>query len=122
MTIHVVATSIEGTRAALAAAKPIADRSGLPVMLLISQRPGNHETNWLVARYEAVARDTGQAVRVRVGVSSNALAAATTLTPSGSTVIIGGPTRWWWPTSEERMAARLRRSGRRVVFIDTPRG
>ena len=121
MAIHVVATSIEGTRAALAAAKPLAEQAGLPVMLLISNSSGAQDANWLVARYEAVARDVGQAVRVRVGLASSPLAAATTLTPSGSTVVIGGPTRWWWPTSEERMAARLRRSGRQVVFVDSVR-
>lgn len=120
--VSVVATTVDGTRAALAAAKPIAKQSGAPVLLLISKKPDSRGANWLVARYEEVARDVGQPVRVRVGVSSSRVAAVTTLTPTDGTIIIGGPARWWWPTEEERMAARLRRLGRRVVFVESTRG
>jgi len=116
-TISVLATTVAGTKAALAAAKPIAEQSGSPVLLLISKGPDSRDANWLVARYEELARDVGQPVRVRVGVSSSATEAATLLTPSDGTIIVGGPSRWWWPTAEERIAARLRRAGRRVVFV-----
>ena len=121
MAIHVLATSVEGTRAALSAAKPIAEQSGAAVVLLIPTRPDHRDANWLVAGYEQIAREVGQPVRVRVGVSSNHVAALTMLAPSGGTVIIGGPSRWWWPTIEERIAARLRRTGRHVVFVDANR-
>jgi hypothetical protein len=122
MAIHVLATSIEGTRAALSAARPIAEESGLPVVLVIPTLPDDRDANWLVAGYEQIARDVGQAVRVRVGVSSNAAASATMLTPPDTTVLIGGAPRWWWPTAEQRLAARLRRAGCDVVFVECSRG
>jgi len=121
-TISVVATSVDATKAALAAAKPIAAKAGLPVVLLIPRNAFGRDTNWLVAGYEEAARDVGQPVQVRVGLSPSALAAVTTLTPSGGTVVIGGPERWWWPTAEERLAAKLRRAGRDVVFVGCNRG
>jgi hypothetical protein len=117
MAIHVLATSVAGTRAALSAAKPIAERSGLPVVLMIPARPDHRDANWLVAGYEQIARDVGQPVRVRVGVSSSTVASAMTLTPPNETVIIGGRSRWWWPSVEERTAAALRRAGRQVLFV-----
>ena len=117
MAIHVLATSVAGTRAALSAAKSIAEPSGAPVVLMIPTRPEHRDANWLVAGYEQIARDVGQPVRVRLGVSSSAVASAVTLTPSAGTVIIGGRSRWWWPSVEQRLAAALRRAGRRVLFI-----
>ena len=117
MAIHVLATSIEGTRAALSAVKPIAEQSGLPVVLMIPTEAGHRDANWLVASYEQLARDVGQAVRVRVGVSSNVVASAQMLTERDSPLVIGGPSRWWWPTAEERLAAQLRRAGRDVLFV-----
>ena len=117
MAIHVLATSVEGTRAALSAAKPIAEQSGLPVVLMIPTHPDDRDANWLVAGYEQIAREVGQTVRVRVGVSSSAAASAAMLTPPDGTLVIGGPARWWWPTTEQRLAARLRRAGRAVVFV-----
>ena len=121
MAIHVLATSVEGTRAALAAAKPIAERSGVPVILMIPTRPGDRDASWLVAGYEQIARDVGQPVRVRVGVSYSATASAAMLTPPDGTLVIGGPARWWWPTIEQRLAARLRRTGRDVLFVGCSR-
>jgi hypothetical protein len=117
MAIHVLATSIEGTRAALSAAKPMAQQSGLPVVLMIPTRRDDRDANWLVAGYEQLARDVGQPVRVRIGMSPSEVAAMASLSPVDSTVIIGGNSRWWWPTLEERIATGLRRTGRRVVFV-----
>jgi hypothetical protein len=121
MAIHVLATSIEGTRAALSAVKPLAAEWGLPVVLMIPTPPGRRDVNWLVAGYEQLARDVGQPVRVRVGVSSNVAASAALLTERNSPLVIGGPSRWWWPTAEERLAARLRRAGRDVLFVGCDR-
>ena len=121
MAIHVLATSIEGTRAALSAVKPIAEQSGLPVVLMIPAQAGHRDANWLVAGYEQLARDVGQPVRVRIGVSSNVVASAEMLTERDSPLVIGGPSRGWWPTAEERLAAQLRRAGRDVLFVGCAR-
>jgi hypothetical protein len=124
-TISVVATTIEGTEAALVAAKQAAQERGARVSLLVpridSPAPPAERfvdtTNWLVARYEKVALDVGQPVKVRVCACRDAAAAAALLSPANSTVFVGGPVRRFWPSAEERLAARLRRTGRDVVFV-----
>jgi hypothetical protein len=129
-TISVVATTIEGTEAALAAAKQAAQGRHARVSLLVPRvdSPATtaerfvDATNWLVARYEKVARDAGQPVRVRVCACRNAAEAAVLLSPVNGTLYVGGPERWWWPTAEERLAAQLRRTGRDVVFVGCNRG
>ena len=37
--------------------------------------------------------------------------------PTLALVVVGGPARRWWPTVEQRLADRLRRHGRNVVFV-----
>ena len=74
-------------------------------------------TNWLVARYEQVARDVDQPVQVRVCAAPDAAAAAALLSPANGVLFIGGPERWLWPSPEQRLAAKLRRAGRDVVFV-----
>jgi hypothetical protein len=129
-TLSVVATTLEGTEAALAAAKHVAQERGAHVSLLVprvdSPAPTPERftdtTNWLVSRYEQVARDVGQPVRVRVCACRNVAEAAALLSPANGTLFVGGPERWWWPTAEERLAAELRRAGRDVVFVGCNRG
>lgn len=129
-TISVVATTVEGTEAALLAAKHEAQERGAHVVLLVprvdSPAPPAERfvdtTNWLVARYEKVASGVGQPVKVRVCACRNAADAAALLSPATGTVFVGGPVRRFWPSAEERMAARLRRTGRDVVFVGCNRG
>jgi hypothetical protein len=124
-TIHVVATSIDGTKAALTAAKRAAQQRGARVVLLVPKvdspdAPADHfseSTSWLAARYQKVARDIGQPVQMRVCAGQNAAKAAALLTPINGVIFMGGPVRWFWPSAEERIAAALRRTGRDVVFI-----
>ena len=124
-TIHVVATSIDGTKAALTAAKRAAQQRGARVVLLVPtvdspDTPAEQfadATNWLVARYQKVARDIGQPVQVRISAGQNAAKAVALLSPVNGVVFMGGPVQWFWPSAEERIAAALRRTGRDVVFV-----
>ena len=101
-TISVVATTVAGTTAALVAAKRAADEYGARVALLVPQvsspapQPGRliDATNWLVSRYEQIARDIGQPVQVRVCATRDAAAAAALLSPANGLLFIGGQTRW----------------------------
>ena len=122
-TIHVIATTDHGTAAALRAATPLAARRHARVVLLVPQIMASDDeenapsTNWTVTRYDALARRLHQAVQIRVCVSGSVADAVTRMTPLNATVIVGGRTSIVWSTSEERLAAKLRRSGRNVVFI-----
>lgn len=128
-TVGVLATTIEGTAAALLAAKQEAGEHGARVVLLIprvdSPAPPAERfvdtTDWLVARYEKVARNVGQPIEVRVCACRDAATAATLLSPTNGTVFVGGPVHRFWPSAEERLAARLRRTGRDVVFVECHR-
>jgi hypothetical protein len=128
--ISVVATTIQGTEAALLAAKAAAQGRGGQISLLVPRvdfpaPPPDRfvdTTSWLVARYEKIARDVGQPVRVRVCACRSAAEAAARLGPASGTLFVGGPERWWWPTAEKRLAATLRRAGRDVIYVACNRG
>jgi hypothetical protein len=87
-TIHVIATTPEGTAAAMSAAGPAAVERQMRVRLLVPEtRPA----------------DRDPALHV--------------LIPAGATVYVGGRIRRWWRTAEQRLALRLQRAGRDVVFV-----
>jgi hypothetical protein len=125
MEISVVATTPDGTRAALLAAKRELRAQDTRIALIVPQAPApapvatrfTDATNWLVARYEKVAREVDQPVQVRVAVTADTAAAAAMLSSENGLVFIGGPSRWFWPSQAQRLAAKLRRAGRNVVFV-----
>ena len=125
-TIHVVATSLDGTRAALAVAAPLAARQQARIVLLVHRPAGlespPHATNRLVDRYDEISRDLGPPVQIRVCFSPNMADAAAQMTPPEGTVFVGGHTSIFWPSAEQRLAVRLRRSGRKVVFVGCDSG
>jgi hypothetical protein len=118
MAIHVLATSVEGTRAAPSAAKPIAAQSGLPVVLMIPTRPDDRATrtgSWPATSKSPVTSDSQCACASE---SRPAPQRPRPLTPPDGVVVIGGAARWWWPTWESgwrrNSAARPRRRLRRM--------
>ena len=130
MEISVIATTIDGTRAALLAAKQEARERNARVALIVPRGPlpapdadrFTDTTNWLVAGYEQVARDVDQPVQVRVCAARDAASAATFLSPADGLVFVGGSSGWLWPSHEQRLAAQLRRAGRQVVFVGCEKG
>jgi hypothetical protein len=122
-TSHVIATSVEGTEAALRAAQPLVRRQEARVVLpVVDSSPSTARgtafaTNWLVARYEALASRIGHHVQFRLCKAPGIAEAARRLIPLQAQIYIGGPSTWFWPSAEERLAARLRRAGRHVVFV-----
>src|SRR5476649_1991030 len=100
--ISVVATTMDGTRAALLAAKQAARERNSGVALIVPRIPSPapvaqrfaDTTNWLVARYEQVARDVDQPVQVRVCAAPDAATAAALLSPADSLLFVGGTARW----------------------------
>jgi len=127
-TIHVLATTFDGTKAALKAAVPLAIRDDARVVLLVAQtvdqnaeQPGAGD-GALVGRYDAMVKALEHPVQIRLCMAPSVGDAAARLIPRSATVVIGGRAAAWWPSAEERLAARLRRSGRDVVFVGCNRG
>jgi hypothetical protein len=101
----------------------MANGSGVRVLLLVPQvvsflrANGNaREATAMADRYRAIAEDSGVDARVRLCVCHRLDDALRWMLGPGARVVIGGRQRWWWPTAAERMARRLKRQGRDVVF------
>lgn len=118
-TVHVLATTPDGTRAALAAGRSLARRRHAHVVLLITARG-----EWETARSVRVARQFDQSMPIRICQGRDATDAVKQAVPALALVVIGGPARRWWPTAEQRLAERLCRHGRDAVFVPEkpPRG
>jgi hypothetical protein len=72
---------------------------------------------WQTARSIRVAREFDRWLPIRICQGLNETEAVKQAVPTLSLVVIGGPARRWWPSAEQRMAERLRRHGRDVVFV-----
>jgi hypothetical protein len=121
--LHVVATTDAGTRRALAEAARLGNGSGVRVLLLVPyvvsflRATGDAQEAAAIAdRYRALAVDAGVDARVRLCVCRRLDDAFRWMLGPQARIVIGGRQRWWWPTAAERMADRLRRQGRDVLF------
>jgi hypothetical protein len=127
-TVHVVATSLEGTREALEAATALA--RGLCGRVVVFLRRASTDLN--VADQNIDNHETEQALRrltdsytPRPNVLSCVCKRAidiVQLFQSPGRVVIGGKARRWWPTAEQRLAEDLTRLGCHVTFVHVPRG
>jgi hypothetical protein len=126
--IHVVATTLDGTRDALVAATALARatdsrvcviaRTGIPTGL--SRVPATHAA-------QAVAGDIGNLPEASspvvdiVAILSRQPTDLVPFLPPHALVFIGGHSGRWWPSVEQRTAHAFARLGCRVVFIHTER-
>jgi hypothetical protein len=128
--VHLVATTLDGTRAALVAAGAIARGSGAPAVMLVPwvvpyAESLDHPTDSVafgVKNFRKLAEELGIDVAVHVCLCRSSDDAIASLVPRDAVVVIGGRGRLWWPTREQRLAARLSRSGHRVVFVAEAHG
>jgi hypothetical protein len=122
--LHIIATSEEGTRAALKAVRQLTARLKVArTVLLVPCAPAQtiaptDEHVDTVENYRLMARETGVDVTVRVCFGSTCRELARWMLPPGSTAVVGGRRRWWWPTRAQRMADALQRAGHQIVFAD----
>ena len=127
-TVHVIATSLEGTREALEAATPLA--RGLCGRVVVFLRRASADVN--VPGQNVDNNETEQALRRLTDSYTprpNVLSCVCKrgidviqLFQSPGIVVIGGKARWWWPTAEQRLAEDLTRLGCHVTFVHVPRG
>lgn len=127
--VQVIATTPEGTAAALVEAQGVAHRLGVDRMtLLVPRTPSLSEAIADLARAEPVIDDyrtmasrSAVAVSVRFCLCGGNDEALRRLVPAGAVVVVGGRRRWWWPTREQRLAETARRSGHHTIFADVTR-
>jgi hypothetical protein len=122
--LHIIATSEEGTRAALRAARQLTRRLKVArTVLLVPRTPvqaiaATDVRVDPVQNYRQMASETGVDVTVRMCFGSTCLELSRWMLPPGSTTVVGGRRRWWWPTPAQRMAHALKRAGHQIVFAD----
>ena len=122
--LHIIATSEEGTRAALREARQLTRRLKVArTVLLVPCAPAQaiaatDERVDAVENYRQLARETGVDVTVRMCFVSTSLELSRWMLAPGSTTVVGGRRRWWWPTRAQRMAHALKRAGHDIVFVD----
>ena len=122
--LHIIATSEEGTRAALKEARQLIPAAHVArTVLLVPCTPAQaiavtDERVDTVDNYRQMARETGVDVIVRMCFGSTYLELSRWMLPPGSTAVVGGRRRWWWPTRAQRMAHALKLAGHDIVFAD----
>jgi hypothetical protein len=123
--VHLVATTYEGTCAALAAAVPLARGSGARLVILVprivscaAELDGPVESTELLAkRYQQMVRQLGADAEVEVCTSVGLEDLVARMCAAHSRVVVGGPVGYWLTSPEERFANRLARDGCQVVFV-----
>lgn len=116
-TVHVIATSLEGTRAALDVATALARALSARVALFIPCTAADGTTASLRRLTESYAPRP----RAYAYVSEHTTDVVQLLRSPGI-VVIGGHARSWWPTAEERLARDLAHLGCHVTFVHVPHG
>jgi hypothetical protein len=128
MPIHVVATTIQGTRDALAAALTVALGSDSRVYVIAhTEMPQGVSRSPATDAAQAFAED----IRKLPGADSSRVEVVAILgrrptdlvplLPPRAVVFVGGDSGRWWPTAAQRTAHAFTRLGCRVVFVHAER-
>jgi len=124
LTIRVLATTFDGTRAALTAAIPLTRGSGARLVVLVPQvvpyplaldAPAE-PASFTAERYRTLLRRMRAEAEIRVCLCRHADDVLLQLLPSHATVVVGGAAGTWRASREERLARRLTHLGHHVVF------
>ena len=125
-TVHVIATTFDGTRAALAAAVPLARgsqraaracscRRSCRTRCRSTRRPSRRRSRRSGYR-GAACTNSARRREVRVCLCRHADDVVRRMLPAHATVVVGGPAGTWRASREERLARRLTHLGHRVIF------
>ena len=123
-TIHVLATTPDATRAAIAAAVPLARGAGARLLVLVphafpsaidlAQPPDS--TELVVGAYRELVTELGGDGAVRLCLCSRP-EDVSRLLPEHATIVVGGMPPRWLPTSETRLARRLAARGHHGLMV-----
>jgi hypothetical protein len=122
--IHVIATTLDGTRAALAAAVPLAKGSDARLVVLVPRIVSGAEElatpceaiRVMAESYQRFARELGAEADVEICSSIGLDDLVAKIGAAHSQVVVGGPVGHWLTSPEERFTNRLARAGCQVVF------
>jgi hypothetical protein len=122
--VHVIATTFDGTRAALAAAVPLARGSNGRLVVLVphvvtsaDDMEGPPESTALMAAcYEHMVRDLGAQAEIEICASIGLEELVAKVHDAQSLVVVGGPLGRWLTSPEERFANRLTLAGCQVIL------
>jgi hypothetical protein len=122
--VHVIATTYDGTRAALAAAVPLARGSNGGLVVLVphvvscADEIGNppESTALMAARYENIVRELGAQADIEICAFVSLEDLVAKVCNTDSLVVVGGPVGRWLTSPEERFANRLTLAGCQVIF------
>jgi len=125
--VHVIATTLEGTRCALTAAKRLTRGLDARIVLLVPRLASAADTPdrtaaervTIVDEHRALAADVGAHVTVLFCVCRRLDDVAHQMLGRSSLVIVGGRKHLWWPSREQRLVERLTREGYAVVLAET---
>lgn len=125
--IQVIATTFDGTKAAIRAAVLLARGAESPLSVLVPRivpYPLDRDTpldasDPIVDEYGNLIADLGGQGHVRVCLCRDVDDVIDRLTSPGTTLVVGGPSGRWRMSPEERFANRLSRLGRHVLFAAT---
>jgi hypothetical protein len=117
--IYIVATTDEGTRCALSAARPIAERFHARVFVVVPRltsgrslfNPATNERDIAVQKRHRLAAALGLQVEVLFCICRHADDIILTMAGRSSLVFVGGRARPVWPSAEQRLARRLAARG-----------
>jgi len=126
LSIHVLATTVEGTACALHCAKRVTAGVDARVVIFVptrkafrlSERAGE-ETDALIARHRDAAADAGVRATVLACICDRVDDVIAHLIAPSGLVIVGGHRGWWWPSREQRLVGRLAANGYPVIFAQT---
>lgn len=128
LSIAVVFTSVEATRAALKRAGAMAERLNAQLTLIVAQCvpiPWPLTSPPVLLDFSErllseIASECPVETTVRLYLCREPWETLKEALQPGSLLVVGGRKRWW-PTREERLARRLQRSGHEVIFTEMER-
>jgi hypothetical protein len=123
-TIHVLATTFDSTRSALAVALTLAENAGAHPTIFVAQlipndgelRARSRWTAFFANHYQNVVHEVDGEAHIDVCLCQSLVDVRARI-PADATVVISGPAAAWLETVEEQLAGELSRMGRRVVFV-----
>jgi len=123
-TIHVLATTPGATRAAIAAAVPLARGAGARLLVLVPHAPPmaiDREARLdspevVVGAYRDLVTELGGEGAVRLCLCSRP-EDVSRLLPDHATIVVGAMLPRWLPTSETRLARRMAALGHHVIMV-----
>lgn len=123
--VHVLGTTVEGTRCALRSAKQLTEGSDAEIVLLAPRvtsffsafDPGSNERAVVIQEHLELADRVGVDATVLFCVCQRLDDVVHQLLGRSSLVVVGGRRGTCWPSREQRLVRRLTGEGYPVVFV-----